>query len=322
MNIETNHIAVIGAGMAGLSCADALRSRGMAVSLFDKGRGPGGRMSTRRVLTPLGEMSFDHGAQYFTVRDDGFRTLVQDWARHGVAAPWVTAGPDAWIGTPGMNAVIKAMADPHDVRWNSHVDRIEPGPDGWRVRAGDATFAHFDAVVLAVPAEQALPFLSLHDFAMARQAMLARSQPCWTAMYAFDQALPGECDMLRDVGNLGWAARNLAKPGRTGPEGWVVQARPEWSQLHLEDDAPDITQHLLAELAAALGSVLPQPVVASAHRWRYAMNAGLGLGALWNGSVGLGVCGDWLLGPRIECAWQSGQRLASAMIDQPLRAIA
>lgn len=322
MNIETNRIAVIGAGMAGLSCADALRSRGMDVTLFDKGRGPGGRMSTRRVLTPLGEMAFDHGAQYFTVRDGGFRLQVQDWARHGVAAPWPAAGPDAWIGTPGMNAVIKAMASPHDVRWNTHVDRIEPGAKGWLVRAGDTTFARFDAVVLAVPAEQSLPFLSLHDFAMARQAMLARSQPCWTAMFAFAQPLPGDCDMVRDVGNLGWAARNLAKPGRIGPEGWVVQARPEWSQDHLEEDAGDVAQLLLAELAAALGADLPQPVAASAHRWRYAMNAGLGLGALWNGSLGLGVCGDWLLGPRIECAWQSGQRLAGEIIGQPLRAIA
>lgn len=307
--------------MAGLSCADALRARGISVALMDKGRGPGGRMSTRRVLTSLGEMAFDHGAQYFTVRDDGFAALVRNWAGLGVAAPWPDAGPDAWVGTPGMNAVIKAMARPHDVRWNTAVDRIEPDVDGWQVRAGGADLGTFDAVVLAIPAEQALQFLSLHDFAMARQAMLARSQPCWTAMYAFAQQLPVTREVLRDVGNLGWAARNQAKPGRSGPEGWVVQARPEWSQAHLEDDAADVAQHLLAELGSALGAQLPPPAVASAHRWRYAMNAGLGLGALWNGQIGLGVCGDWLLGPRVECAWQSGQQLAGAMTAQQAMAI-
>lgn len=42
-------VAIIGAGMAGLSCARALVQAGVAVELFDKGRGPGGRMSTRRV---------------------------------------------------------------------------------------------------------------------------------------------------------------------------------------------------------------------------------------------------------------------------------
>lgn len=46
-------IGAIGAGMAGLSCAQALRRQGHAVVLFDKGRGPGGRMSSRRIDTRL-----------------------------------------------------------------------------------------------------------------------------------------------------------------------------------------------------------------------------------------------------------------------------
>jgi predicted NAD/FAD-dependent oxidoreductase len=322
MTNTKDRVAVIGAGMAGLSCAAALCAQGMAVTLFDKGRGPGGRMSTRRVQTPLGEMAFDHGAQYFTVRDAGFGALVQDLASRGLVAPWPAAGPDAWIGTPGMSAVIKGMATPRDVRWHTTVDRIEPSAEGWLVKAGTVAFAGFDAVVLAVPAEQALPFLSLYDFHMARQAMLARSQPCWTAMFAFARPLPGTTDMVRDRGNLGWAARNLAKPERTGPEGWVVQARPEWSQQHIEDEPAAVASLLLAELSAALGCTLPEPASRSAHRWRYAMNAGLDLGALWNAGRGLGVCGDWLLGPRVECAWLSGQQLAQAMLDKPARAAA
>lgn len=314
MTNDQNRIAIVGAGMAGLSCADALMRHGFSVVLLDKGRGPGGRMSTRRMLTPLGEMAFDHGAQYFTVRDPQFHEVVQDWATRGVAVPWPAAGHDAWVGTPAMNCVIRGMAAAHDVRWTTHIDRVEPGAGGWTVRAGQTTFAHFDAVVLAIPAEQALPFLSLNDFNMARQAMLARSQPCWSAMYAFDKPLPVPVDIVRDAGNLGWAARNLAKPGRTGPEGWVVQARPEWSQEHLEDEPPTVATLLLDELSSALGFPLGQPAAASAHRWRYAMNAGIGLGSLWNGAIGMGVCGDWLLGPRVECAWQSGQQLAQKII--------
>lgn len=316
-------IAVVGAGMAGLSCADALRRIGHDITLLDKGRGPGGRMSTRRMATPLGEVAFDHGAQYFTARDPGFRSQVEDWAAQGVVAPWALPAPDAWVGTPGMNAVIKAMAAGHDVHWGVHVDRIDRRPDGWRISAGPASFSGFGAVVLAVPAEQAVPFLSLHDFAMAREAMLARSQPCWTAMFAFAQPLPGGRDMIRDTGRIGWAARNVAKPGRSGPEGWVVQATPEWSQAHVEDDPDAVAARLLAELSAALGADLPAPVTAAAHRWRYAMSAGLSHGAMWNGAIGLGLCADWLLGPRVECAWLSGQQLARAIAESwPERALA
>lgn len=312
-------IAVVGAGMAGLSCADGLAQLGHAVTVLDKGRGPGGRMSTRRVAMPGGDLALDHGAQYFTARSPGFRAQVEAWAGQGVVASWPMPDPGAWVGTPGMNAVIKAMAAGRDVRWSVQVERIERDGAGWRLHAGGEVMAGFDAVVLAIPAEQAVPFLSLHDFTMAREAMLARSQPCWTAMFVFDRPLPGGLEMIRDTGNIGWAVRNGCRPGRpdAGParDGWVVQARPEWSQTHLEDEAAAVVQALLAELGQALGAPLPEPVVAMGHRWRYAMSAGLGHGALWNARIGLGVCGDWLLGPRVECAWLSGQQLARAMAE-------
>lgn len=313
-------IAIVGAGMAGLSCAEGLVKIGHEVTLLDKARGPGGRMSTRRMDTPMGPISFDHGAQYFTARDPGFSQQVRDWADQGVVANWPLPDPNAWVGTPGMNTVIKAMAEGHAIHWNVHVDRVERHAEGWSLSAGAAIFAGYDALVLAIPAEQALPFLSLHDFSMAREAMLARSQPCWTAMFAFDQTLPGGREMIRDTGNIGWAARNLAKPGRSGPEGWVVQARPEWSQAHIEDQPEAILAQLLAELAGALGIEQPVPIAVAAHRWRYAMCAGLGHGALWNAAPGLGLCADWLLGPRVESAWLSGQQLARTILEYPPQA--
>lgn len=72
-------------------------------------------MSTRRLRTSLGEVTIDHGAQYFTARDPGFKQLVDTWSNLEIAAPWTAAGPDAWVGTPGMSAIIKQMASAHKV---------------------------------------------------------------------------------------------------------------------------------------------------------------------------------------------------------------
>jgi predicted NAD/FAD-dependent oxidoreductase len=52
----------------------------------------------------------------------------------------------------------------------------------------------------------------------------------------------------------------------------------------------------------------------SIHRWRYALSAGTGLGCLWNEKQQIGACGDWLVGPRVECAWVSGRLLAKRML--------
>jgi len=305
---------IIGAGMAGLACADVLKAADHSVSLFDKGRGPGGRMSTRRLQTSLGEVTIDHGAQYFTARDPGFRKLVDTWSDLEIAALWTAAGPDAWVGIPGMNAIVKQMASAHRVAWGHLVIGATLRNGSWWLMSERGEIGPFDAVVLAIPAEQAAPILALHDFVMARIALMARSQPCWTGMFVFDRPLDGLPSVIRNRADIAWATRNSAKPGRPVPEAWVVQASAAWSSERLEY-APDRIAELLLEILAGIaGSVVPQPVVASAHRWRYALSAGTGDGALWNPDLKLGVCGDWLLGPRVECAWLSGQMLARLCI--------
>lgn len=307
-------IAIIGAGMAGLACADALAAAGHSVALFDKGRGAGGRMSSRRMDTPLGEVTLDHGAQYFTARDPDFRQLVGQWRQAAVAAPWPVAGSDAWVGVPAMNAVIKALAAPHDVSWGCQITGIQRGEGGWTLHYAGGQSGPFVAVVLAIPAEQAAALLSLHDFAMARTALTARSQPCWTGMFVFEGALGPVPPVIRNAGMIAWAARNSAKPGRSAVEAWVVQASADWSRTHFDDAPSAIAKHLLQALAEALGTALPATVATSAHRWAYALSAGTGDGALWNEEIGLGVCGDWLLGPRVECAWLSGRTMAQKLV--------
>jgi predicted NAD/FAD-dependent oxidoreductase len=325
-------IVIIGAGLAGLACARRLGAGGHVVRLFDKGRGPGGRMSTRRVATPQGEAGFDHGAQYFTVRDAGFQRQVEAWAASGVAARWPAAGPDAWVGTPAMNAPVKALAAGLDVTWSAQVDALRREGDGWHIAgrgagpgagrgagpgAGPGAGAGvaerpFDAVLLAIPAEQAGPRLAAFAPEWAALAKATEAEPCWTVMAAFAGAVAAP-DVLKEGGPIGWAARNQSKPGRSGPEAWVIQAGPGWSRAHLEETPEQVAPQLLDAFAARTGP-LPEVLTASAHRWRYAKSGKAGRGALWDPALRLGVCGDWLLGPRVECAWLSGEQLAAAVL--------
>lgn len=307
-------IAIIGAGLAGLSCGVRLAGAGYAVSLFDKGRGPGGRLSHRRAATPLGDAHFDHGAQYFTARDPDFRRQVALWARDGIAAPWPAAGGDAWVGVPGMSAPAKALAAGLDVACAARVERLARGGAGWRLSGEGLDAGPFDAVTVAVPAEQAGALVRAFSPGFADAADATPAEPCWTAMAAFPERLRIDGDVVKRRGPIGWAARDSAKPGRSGPESWVVQAGPDWSREHLEEDGAEIVPKLLGALAEVTGGPLPEPAAASAHRWRYARSGTLGREVLWDAALGLGVCGDWLLGPRVECAWVSGHRLAGTML--------
>ncbi|WP_333962642.1 FAD-dependent oxidoreductase [Sphingomonas aurantiaca] len=126
-------IAIVGAGIAGLSCALRLQDAEHDVTLFDKGRGAGGRMSTRRVETSAGNAALDHGAQYLTARDPAFVAAIDAWAAAGVVARWPAAGDDAWIGTPGMNAIVKHLVDQTQVHWQHQVTALRRSDAGWHV---------------------------------------------------------------------------------------------------------------------------------------------------------------------------------------------
>ena len=316
-------IAIIGAGIAGLACANRLGARGVETILFDKARGAGGRMSTRRIETPAGPVRLDHGAQYFTARNPLFVDQVSMWHKNGLAAPWPEAGPDAWVGAPTMNAPIRHMASQHEVRFSDHVQGLVRDDGMWWLHADAGAQGPFDGIIIAVPAEQAAPFLSLHDLGMATEAMAARSQPCWTAMIVFDSRLDINVDHLRETGPISWACRNGAKPGRDGPEAWVVQGSGSWSAAHLEDGSLSVAQTLLEALVARSASTtLPALLNLTAHRWRFAMTRGTDKGALWNPALRLGACGDWLLGPRVELAWLSGRTLADRILEDRARDIA
>ena len=316
----TDTIAIIGAGLAGLSAARSLAARGIPVRLFDKGRAPGGRLATRRAEHEGRRLQFDHGAQYLRAEGEGFAAALAEAG----AAPW--PDPARRVGTPGMSALPRALLGTLPLAASRHVGEILGSPGAWRLRHWDAKEARpgaplpetppqedgpFSAVLVTVPAPQAAELVP----AMAGRLRAVRYAPCWTVMAAFDRRLDAP-DTLRPEGHaVGWAARDSSKPGREGSaECWVVQAAPGWTRAHLEQRAEAIVAPLLAEFAALCGAPPPAPAWAAAHRWRYSLlEAPLGEPFLWDASARIGLAGDWCLAGRAEAAWDSGAALAGAL---------
>lgn len=326
-------IAIIGAGLSGLSCAHRLVAAGIDVALLDKGRGPGGRMSTRRAATPLGEARFDHGCQYFTARDPDFRKELAAWEAAGAAAHWTgriaentVAAPTHWLekpatsprwtGTPGMNAIIRHLAEPLNVRWGVRASDLTGEAGDWTIKTeDDQTLGPFQAVLSAVPAEQVSPLLGGQSKELSHAAAGVTSTPCWTVMALFEAPREMEWAGLAPAsGPLAWACNNQSKPGRGELSTWVLQASPGWSAAHIEDPAAQICDQLVKAFSDLTGS--PDPIHVAAHRWRYAfpqVPAGMPP-AQFDADKRLGTCGDWHLAPNSEGAWLSGRALADLVI--------
>ncbi len=315
MNEHFSDYCIIGAGMAGLSCASELARSGASVTVLDKGRGPGGRMAARRAEIGGQSVAFDHGAQYFTARDPAFQDAVAAWEATGAVARWPAAGDEAWVGVPGMNAPVKAMAKALDVRWGVRAERILRSGAGWLVETDGEAFTAA-RVLVAVPAEQAAVLLADAAPDLAALSGDVLSAPCWAVMAGFGERLPFAADTFRsDTAPVSWAARNSAKPGRNGAENWVVHASPARSREIIDLPKDAAAAALLADFFAATGVAPVAAMHLDAHRWLYAMpqapiGARAGEGARYNAQAGIGIAGDYLHNPRVEGAWLSGRALA------------
>ena len=341
------HFAIIGAGMAGVACARTLVQAGHRVTVFEKSAEAGGRTAT--LHTPFG--SFDAGAQYFTVRDPRFARAIDTvpdvckrWSANSVqvldaagrvAAAGLPHREAHWVASPGMQSLVMAWAEPlrqaGQLITGTRVARIERdavNPAGWQLRTegvGGArhVYAGFDAVLLAQPAvpAQALLASSALDTPLSEALAGVAIAPCWTLMLAYPQAVrPGlttlgpQWNAARSTHHrIAWLARESSKPGRNVIERWTVQASPAWSAEHLEDDEARVQAKLIKAFAEVTG-IRAQPAHADTRRWRYAQTIHpLGRSHLWDRALGLGACGDWCLGHRVEDAFVSGLELALAV---------
>ncbi|MCZ8103530.1 MAG: FAD-dependent oxidoreductase [Burkholderiales bacterium] len=306
-------IAIVGAGIAGLAAARRLADAGHPVAVFDKGRGLGGRMATRRA----DGFVFDHGAQFFRVRGSAMGAALSAWRDAGAADAWFD---DAFVGTPGMTAPARALAAGLAVRTECTVTGLSKGGSGWTLVDAAGPVAHpsngaFAAVILAVPSPQAIPLAASAGVAMPGLADAVYA-PCWALMLGFAGPLAGVKDRIEPASReIAWVARNATKPGRGEGEAIVVHARPDWSRAQLERDASAIPALLTVSLAG-LGIDIHAARYVAAHRWRYAQVETPAGSPFLHDPSGLYACGDWCIGGRVEAAFDSGHAAAGAVMAE------
>jgi renalase len=315
------NIAIIGAGMAGASAAQHLQYLGHRVTVFDKSRGAGGRMSTRR-----GDgWSADHGAQYFTASDPDFQAAVAQWCAHGAAAPWtgrilaqrgetseVSESVTRYVGVPEMKSPVQHLLQGLGPHFGHTVNGLRHDGRGWHLTTAEhgEWCTPFDAVALTLPLIQTQAFEAWLPAEWTQQWRdNVAMQPCWTLMAQWPAPLDWPFDgLFANDPMVDWLGCNSSKPGRAGMTSWTVQTTAAWSEDHLDDSAENVSKALLAWLATR-GA--PTPSGYTAHRWRYARSTGhASAPALWDTVTRVGVAGDWMCAGKVQGAWRSGRALA------------
>ncbi len=320
-------IAIIGAGVAGLTLARRLQGSAEVV-VFEKSRGVGGRMATRRVDS----FDFDHGAQFFTVRSEAFREFLKPYQARGLVQQWqprlLSLAPDekpgecAWsephhVAVPGMTALCKAMASGLDLRLETRVEALHRQPDDrWRLAIGADRSTAFDWVICTAPAPQTYALLP-PEFVQQHPLLGDNTMaPCIALLLGLQSTPDWHFDAARiqhDV--LAWLSCEASRPGRAECQAVTLHSTATWAAAHLDDPDDVVAASMLAALRDITGPSLPPIAVQQVKRWRYAKADALeSPQLLLDPDLQLAAAGDWAHNGRVEGAFLSGQRLADALL--------
>ncbi|WP_328475087.1 FAD-dependent oxidoreductase [Actinoplanes sp. NBC_00393] len=293
-------VVVVGAGIAGLSCARALTEAGARVRVVERGRVVGGRLASKRYNGRYADI----GAAYFVADDPGFAAQAASWQSRGLARPWTdtllvypggtrTTGPVRWAAPGGLRSLAADLAAGLDVRLSTTLDAVPQ----------DA-----DAVVLAMPGPQALRLAPPAGIAEAAQAQ--RWQPVIAAVLTYPSREWG--DLHGAFVNDHPALATICDDGDRRGDGAPVLVAHSSATLAAEHlDHPEAAAPILAGAVREVLGVAAEPEV-HVHRWSFAQPEPVDAAYAVDGRVWL--CGDAFGRPRVQTAWLSGRAVARALL--------
>lgn len=342
--MDETEVLIVGAGLAGLSCARTLRAAGLKVRVLDRSHRVGGRCASKRLEPGTSASPFDFGPVFVHGDDADFLgwleasgvDLVPGWPRvvEGTGTPCQPQAFDPlqrrYAVPGGMRRLAEALGAGVDVAGHVTVERLEWDTDHLVAVSTEGRRERGRHLVLALALEQSRDLLStLSGPSLAGALALLRqfsSLPCLSLLVGYEGVPPPPWDLLYPASSRAvllvsneTSKRSL---GRGAGPSLVLQARPGWSAARLDRDPQVWARELLAEASDLVGPWVNQPQTLLPHRWEYARLAPSDhltrpLLLEQPGSVGrLGVTGD-LFDPEggLQGAWKAGRALAHRILE-------
>ncbi len=311
---------ILGSGIAGSTIANLL-SKKYSVHLFDKARGPGGRSSNKKFKNNL---IFDHGVQYISPKSELFSKYIKKLYKNKILKIWENNHLDftyekkpisnKFIGTKANNDLVKYNLKGIKKSFTSPISKIYFNNYFWEITLKDNSTHQFKFLILTCPFPQ-LKKLAKNYLDKKILKLKVNMEPNITVMVAFKNQKELPISSIKfDDDILAWAANeNSKKRFRSNINLWTLQATLKWSKKKINKYKIDksVMNQLIKRFIKLTGIEKNKLIFKKIHGWKYSYNyKKTPYLSLWNKKYNLGVCGDWLNGPKVENAWLSANDLA------------
>ncbi|MBD1144583.1 NAD(P)-binding protein [Pelagibacterales bacterium SAG-MED37] len=312
---------VIGSGISGATIANLLNKK-FQVNLYDKGRGPGGRASFKRVK---GQIGFDHGTQYFSPKTVEFKKFTNRLIKIKILKKW--SGNHIFlnskkkenkkhikiIGKKGNNDICKFLLKKVKCFYQSEVKKIYYKNKLWFLLFNDGKIRTYKGVILTCPFPQ-LKKLSekfINNTFIKRKLKMDANI---TVMIAIKKNKKSPSSFLFDDPVLGWAGNeNTKKRFKSKYDLWTLQSTFKWANKNIDKNKKNLKKNskILIDKFFKLTKIKKTKVIYSInHGWKYSSNSKpLKIRSYWDPQKKIGVCADWFIGPRLESGWISAHDL-------------
>jgi predicted NAD/FAD-dependent oxidoreductase len=318
---------IVGAGIAGSTIANLL-SKKYSVEIFEKGKGPGGRSSKRRYEK---DINFDHGLQYISPKDKSFTFFIKSLYKKKILSIWKGNHIDftsnnkkqtKYIGKKGNNDICKYLLKNIKTNYSVSIKSISFKSDHWEIRTLNNSKFFFKNLILTCPFPQ-VKILAKKYVRNSFFKSKIKMQPNITIMAIYKGVKPISISSIKFKDKIiSWAANENSKNRfKSNLCIWTLQASLKWSKIYInkyKNMRKDLTKNFLNHFSKLVGFNQNKIIFSDIHGWKYSYNLNqTRLKSMWIYKYNLGICGDWFIGPKGECAWLSAKDLYKKYKKKP-----
>ena len=323
-----NNVAVIGAGITGITLANLLQKK-VKLTVFEKSRGVGGRMSTRRVEP----YQFNHGAQYFKVENKEFKYFLQPLIQNKiikhmeanhieifnkeVIKSTKNYNKKYYIAESKMSSVVKYLInDNFFIKLLCKIEKTIKENNKWFIiDSNKVSYGPYDWLFITIPPNQAVEIL-YNNFKFMDIIKKIKMRSCYSLMLGFNKVKKFDFDTALFLNeDVQWLSIKKKILENKEYYNLLINSSYNFAEQNINGSKDKISNYLIKQVTDILKCDLNNYGHKALHFWKYAMSEkNNNLGSLLDEDLKVIVCGDWCMNGKVEGAFLSAKDAANNLL--------